>query len=155
MVVGDFPMSVRELFSSLTGRGTRATDFIVYELRLPRAVTGLLVGAAFGISGAIFQAMMRNPLASPDIIGITSGASASAVSAILMLGAQRVRRVGVRLRRRAGHRLAIYLLAWRDGVAGYRLVLVGIGIAAMLRRGDRLPDDPGAASGTPRSRCAG
>ncbi len=132
MVVGDYPMSVRDLFYSLTGRGTRATDFIVYELRLPRVMTGLLVGLCFGISGAIFQAMIKNPLASPDIIGITSGASASAVLAILILGlsgfaVSAFSFVGALLTA-----FAIYLLAWRNGIAGYRLVLVGIGIAAML-----------------------
>ena len=57
------------------GRGTRASDFIVYDLRLPRVLVGLLVGLAFGISGAVFQALLKNPLASPDVIGITAGAS--------------------------------------------------------------------------------
>ena len=132
MVVGDFPISVKQVWLSLTGRGTRATDFIVHELRLPRAVTALAVGACFGLSGAIFQSMMRNPLASPDIIGITSGASAAAVIAILVLhlsgyAISAFAFVGALLTA-----LAIYLLAWKNGVAGYRLVLVGIGIAAML-----------------------
>lgn len=132
MTVGDFPISVSDVWLSLTGRGTRATDFIVYELRLPRIVIGMAVGVCFGLSGSIFQTMMRNPLASPDIIGITSGASAAAVIAILML---HLGGVWVSLFAFGGAlltALAIYLLAWRQGVAGYRLVLVGIGIGAML-----------------------
>ena len=132
MIVGDFPITLRELFWSLTGRGTRATDFIVHELRLPRVATGMLVGICFGLAGSIFQSMLRNPLASPDIIGITSGASAAAVVALLML---EMTGFAVSLFAFAGALVtatAIYLLAWRQGIAGYRLVLVGIGVAAIL-----------------------
>lgn len=132
MTVGDFPISVQQVWMSLTGRGTRATDFIVHELRLPRAVTALAVGACFGLSGAIFQSMMRNPLASPDIIGITSGASAAAVIAILMLHLSGYAVSAFAFVGALATALAIYVLAWKNGVAGYRLVLVGIGIAAML-----------------------
>ncbi|BAK37986.1 iron-siderophore ABC transporter permease protein [Microlunatus phosphovorus NM-1] len=132
MIVGDFPITIKQVWLSLTGRGTRATDFIVYELRLPRAVTGLAVGVCFGLSGAIFQSMMRNPLASPDIIGITSGASAAAVIAILMLHLNGFVVSAFAFVGALVTALLIYLLAWKQGVAGYRLVLVGIGIAAML-----------------------
>jgi iron complex transport system permease protein len=132
LVVGDFPLTVKQVVYSLTGRGSRASDFIVYELRLPRAVTGMAVGACFGLSGAIFQSMMRNPLASPDIIGITYGASASGVIAILILGLGGFAVSAFAFVGALATALLIYLLAWRQGVAGYRLILVGIGIAAML-----------------------
>ena len=132
MVVGDYPISPQQLFASLTGRGTRATDFIVYDLRLPRVVTGMAIGLCFGMSGAIFQSMIRNPLASPDIIGITSGASASAVVAILVFGLGGFAVSGISFVGAVITAALIYGLAWRKGLAGYRLVLVGIGIAAML-----------------------
>ena len=132
MITGDFPITIKQVWLSLTGRGTRATDFIVYELRLPRAVTALAVGVCFGLSGAIFQSMMRNPLASPDIIGITSGASAAAVVAILMLHLNGFVVSAFAFVGALVTALLIYLLAWKQGIAGYRLVLVGIGIAAML-----------------------
>jgi iron complex transport system permease protein len=132
LVLGDFPLTLGQLVDSLTGRGTRASDFIVYELRLPRAVSALAVGACFGLSGAIFQSMMRNPLASPDIIGITSGAGASAVVAILLLGLSGFAVSAISFVGALATALLIYLLAWRQGVAGYRLILVGIGIAAMM-----------------------
>ncbi|HEU5484475.1 MAG TPA: iron chelate uptake ABC transporter family permease subunit [Microlunatus sp.] len=132
MTVGDFPISIKQVWLSLTGRGTRATDFIVHELRLPRAVIALAVGVCFGLSGAIFQSMMRNPLASPDIIGITSGASAAAVIAILMLHLGGFVVSAFAFCGALLTALLIYLLAWKQGVAGYRLVLVGIGIGAML-----------------------
>ncbi len=132
LAIGDFPLSIGDVLNSLTGRGTRASDFIIYELRLPRVLTGLLVGFSFGISGAIFQSMIRNPLASPDIIGITSGASATAVVAILIFGLSGLVVSAFSFSGAIITALLIYGLAWRKGIAGYRLVLVGIGIAAVL-----------------------
>jgi iron complex transport system permease protein len=132
LVVGDFPLTLGDVVRSLTGRGTRGSDFIIYELRLPRVVTGLLVGFSFGVSGAVFQAMIRNPLASPDIIGITSGASASAVAALLIFGLTGLSVSAFAFGGALVTAALIYLLAWRNGIAGYRLVLVGIGIAAVL-----------------------
>ncbi|MCP2333911.1 FecCD family ABC transporter permease [Actinoalloteichus caeruleus] len=130
--LGEFPIPLRDVAASLVGLADPATEFVVRDLRLPRALVGILVGAAFGLSGALFQSMVRNPLASPDIIGITSGASAAAVFGIVVLG---LGGVAVSVSALAGAMLtalAIYLLAWRRGVSGYRLVLVGIGAAAIL-----------------------
>jgi iron complex transport system permease protein len=132
MIVGDFPITVHELWLTLTGRGTGATNFIVYDLRLPRVATGMLVGLCFGISGAIFQAMIRNPLATPDIIGISSGASAAAVFAILTLGLSGYAVSGFAFAGALIVAIAIYLLAYRGGMSGYRFVLIGIGTAAVM-----------------------
>ena len=132
LVVGDFPLSVGDVVASLTGRGSRASDFIVYDLRLPRVLSGLLVGFALGMAGAVFQTMLRNPLASPDIIGITAGASAAAVTALLLFGLSGVAVAASAFGGALLTALAIYLLAWRHGVAGTRLVLVGIGVGAVL-----------------------
>ena len=93
--------------------------------------------------------MVRNPLASPDIIGISAGASASAVIAILVLGLGGFAVSAFAFGGALLTALAIYLLAWRQGVSGYRLVLVGIGIGAMMYARDRLPDDPGEHLGRP------
>ncbi|HSL57982.1 MAG TPA: iron chelate uptake ABC transporter family permease subunit, partial [Acidimicrobiales bacterium] len=121
-----------DVVPALVGLGTDDAEFIVGTLRLPRALAAVLVGAAFGVSGAIFQALARNPLASPDIIGITAGASTAAVALIVLASAPAV---VVSLGSFAGAlatATAIYLLAWRQGVSAYRLVLVGIGLGAML-----------------------
>ncbi len=133
---GDFPISVDEVLGVLLGGGAASQQFIVLELRLPRTLTGILVGAALGRSGAITQAIARNPLASPDILGVTAGASTAAVVVIVIGGSYGT--VGAAL---AGVALPIaalvgglvsaalvYALAWRRGIEGYRLVLVGIGI---------------------------
>jgi iron complex transport system permease protein len=130
--LGSFPVPLGDVVTTLFGQGAPEHEFIVTELRLPRAVTAVLVGASFGISGAIFQTMVRNPLASPDIIGITSGASAAAVVAIVATNAGATAISGSALAGGVLTAVAIYALAWRKGVSGYRLVLVGIGIAAML-----------------------
>lgn len=130
--VGDFPIPLAEVVPAIFGFGSPDAHFIVQTLRLPRALTGLLVGGAFGLSGAIFQSLARNPLASPDIIGITAGAATAAVFIIVVLGGGGLM---VSMGSFGGALLtatAIYFLAYRRGITAYRLVLVGIGVAAVL-----------------------
>lgn len=116
----------------LAGERVQGADFTVGQLRLPRAVLAVATGMCFGLGGAAFQTMLRNPLASPDIIGITSGASAAAVFAIVILSlsgpAVSLLAVGAGL----AVALLVYGLSAKHGVAGARLILVGIGISAML-----------------------
>ncbi|WP_353961384.1 FecCD family ABC transporter permease [Antrihabitans cavernicola] len=135
---GDLPLSITDVTDILFGGGTRAQRFIVLDLRLPRAATGLAVGAALGIAGALSQSILRNPLASPDLLGITSGAGVAAV-ALIVAGTGSATglfaTIGLPMAALGGAVLtavAIYLLAWRNGVDGYRLVLIGIGVNAML-----------------------
>jgi len=136
--IGDFPIGVPEVLRILAGGGEEADRFIVLGLRLPRSLTAVLVGIAFGLSGAITQSIARNPLASPDMLGITAGASVGAV-ALLVLGGGALggvlSLVGLPLAALLGGvvtAVVIYALAWREGVTGFRLVLVGIAAAAML-----------------------
>lgn len=143
--LGDYPLPAHTVLDVLTGGGTRGQRFVVLELRLPRALTGALVGAALAVSGAITQALARNPLASPDVLGVTSGAGAGAVAVIVLAGSYGVvggaaGAVGIPLAALAGGLLAglaVHLLSWRGGTAGggldgYRMVLVGIGVATVL-----------------------
>jgi iron complex transport system permease protein len=132
LAVGDFPIPIGDVLASLVGQGSTDGDFIIRRLRLPRGLTAILVGAAFGLSGAIFQRIARNPLASPDIIGINAGAAASAVFVIVVWKGTSLQVTFGALAGSTLTALAIYLLAYRRGVTGYRLVLVGIGITAML-----------------------
>ncbi|CAN5598024.1 iron chelate uptake ABC transporter family permease subunit [soil metagenome] len=131
--VGDFSIPIREVVETLLGGGSGGSTFIVRELRLPRAAMAVTVGAAFGVAGAIFQRVADNPLASPDVIGIDSGAAVVAVAMIVWWnGTASQISIGALLGSFATA-FAIYVLAWKSGVSGYRLVLVGIAIAAMLR----------------------
>ncbi|MFF0163367.1 FecCD family ABC transporter permease [Streptomyces sp. NPDC005263] len=129
---GDFPIPPADVLRSLVGDGNAGQEFIINELRLPRVLVGLLVGASLGLGGALFQAISRNPLGSPDVLGLGQGAAAGALIVIvLMHGSAAQVTVGALLGGLVTG-LAIYLLAWKRGVHGYRLVLVGIGVAAML-----------------------
>ena len=132
--VGDFPIPIREVIVTLLGGGSEDSRFVVGELRLPRALVGALVGAAFGLSGAILQILARNPLASPDIIGVTHGASFAAVAVIVLGGSGDllggVASIGVPIAALLGGlaaALLVYVLSYRRGLVGYRLVLIGIG----------------------------
>ncbi|BCJ55462.1 ABC transporter permease [Actinoplanes sp. NBRC 14428] len=116
----------------LGGGGRRADRFILLDLRLPRVTLALLAGAAFAMSGAVFQSLSRNPLGSPDIIGFTTGAASGAVFAILVLGAGPGGAAAGAIAGGLVTALIVYGLAALGGGAIRRLVLVGIGISAML-----------------------
>lgn len=132
MSVGDFPVPIVDVIPAIFGHGNPDSDFIIRQLRLPRALTAVFVGGAFGLSGAVFQSLARNPLASPDIIGITAGASAAAVFVIVVLhGTGFMVSMGALVGALAAA-AAIYLLAYKRGMSPYRLVLVGIGVGSVL-----------------------
>lgn len=125
------PLTVLEL---LWRGGDERLLFIVEQLRLPRLLLAALVGAALAVSGLILQSIIRNPLASPDLLGITSGASAAAVLYLsffsLLLGPQFLPLAAMLGAGLAA--LAIYLLAWKQGTSPLRLVLIGVGVSALL-----------------------
>ncbi|GHH40309.1 FecCD family ABC transporter permease [Streptomyces candidus] len=137
---GDFPISVPEVVDVLFGGGDSASRMVVLEFRMPRSVVGALVGAALGLAGAIVQGISRNPLASPDILGITAGAGTGAV-AVIVLGGEYgsvsgpLAEIGVPAASVLGGLLAavlVYALAVRRGLSGYRVLLVGVGVQAVL-----------------------
>ncbi|GAA3145776.1 iron complex transport system permease protein [Kribbella aluminosa] len=127
---GDYTLSIAEVLRTLSGQGTLITYDVVVNNRLPRVLTGIGVGAAFAMSGAIFQRLARNPLVSPDLIGINAGAALAAVLIITVIGSG-----WIPLGALAGSLLSavsVYLLAYRNGVSGNRLVLVGVGVTAIV-----------------------
>ncbi|QLD12930.1 FecCD family ABC transporter permease [Microbacterium oleivorans] len=132
LMVGQTFYSPAEVWGVITGQTVPGASFTVGELRLPRATVALLTGLCFGMGGAVFQTMLRNPLASPDIIGINAGASAAAVVGIVFLS---LSETGVSLLATVAAlvtALTIYLLAYKDGGAGARFILIGIGVAAIF-----------------------
>jgi len=129
-MLGDFIITLPDFFRILTGAEIPGATYILMESKLPRAVLGILVGSAFGVSGAIFQTTLRNPLASPDIIGVSIGASAAAVFAIISLG---LTGVAVSFAAVIGAILVAVLVRLQVGSSsGTRLVLVGVGLSAAL-----------------------
>jgi len=114
------------------GEQVPGASFTVGRLRLPRAVLAVVAGLSFGLAGVTFQTMLRNPLAIPDVIGISTGASAAAAVAIVVFGLGGTAVSGFAIVAGLAVALVIYLLAYKDGGAGTRFILIGIGMAAML-----------------------
>ncbi|MGY4906848.1 FecCD family ABC transporter permease [Streptomyces sp. 900116325] len=129
---GDYAMTPGEVVSTLFGHGTFQQEFIVTDLRLPRVLVGLLVGAALGVGGAVFQTISRNPLGSPDVLGFGQGATVGALTVIVLFEGGAAAVAGGAVVGGLVTGIVVYLLAWKRGMHGYRLVLVGIGSAAML-----------------------
>ncbi|WP_328468461.1 iron chelate uptake ABC transporter family permease subunit [Actinoplanes sp. NBC_00393] len=133
MMVGSFRLTAIEVIASVLHlRDDPSVDFVVRGLRLPTAISALTVGLALGASGTIFQQLLRNPLASPDFVGITAGASLAAVFGIVLLQAGGLVVSGLALGGALLAALLMYVLAWRDGVSGYRFILIGIGVAVFF-----------------------
>ncbi|MGW4651531.1 FecCD family ABC transporter permease [Kitasatospora sp. NPDC004289] len=137
IAVGDFPIALPRVVATLLGGGERVDEFVVMDLRLPRAAAGLVVGAALGLAGAITQSVARNPLASPDVLGVTGGAGAVAVFLVTVSGGASTAVLGsvglsaAALAGGLGTGLLVYLLAWRRGIDGFRLVLIGVSVSAV------------------------
>jgi iron complex transport system permease protein len=131
VTVGDYPMPLADVVATLAGDGTPITYDIVVRHRLPRALVAVGVGAALGLSGTVFQRLARNPLVSPDVIGINAGASAGAV-VMIVVGAGAAAVVGGALTGAAVAAALVHAVAHRGGFSGYRLVLAGIGVSAFM-----------------------
>jgi iron complex transport system permease protein len=129
---GDYPLPLDEVVRTLFGRGKPAAEFVVESLRLPRLLTGIGVGIALGAAGAVFQSLTRNPLGSPDMIGFTQGSAAGGIVVILLLNGTAAQTSFGALAGGLITAVLLYGLAWREGISGYRLVLVGVGITAIL-----------------------
>jgi iron complex transport system permease protein len=147
ILLGSYTVTVPDFFKILAahltgGEKIPGASFIVMENKLPRAVIGTMIGLAFGLSGGLFQTMLRNPLASPDVIGISYGASAAAVTAIVVFGASGAVVSWAALSGAMAVAALIYAISrggsLRSGggrhgnAAGSRLILAGVGIAAAL-----------------------
>jgi iron complex transport system permease protein len=133
LVHGQTTYSPWQVLQVLAGRDVPGASFTVGRLRLPRAVLAVVAGLSFGLAGVTFQTVLRNPLASPDVIGITSGAGAAAVFAIVVLGWSGTRVSATAVVAALGVAVLMHLLALRGGVSGTRLILIGIGVAAIGR----------------------
>ncbi|CNK87189.1 iron-enterobactin transporter permease [Yersinia aldovae] len=132
LMIGTLTLSPQQVLAALFGQVNGAANIIVNQWRLPRAVIALLFGAALGVSGAIFQSLVRNPLGSPDIIGFNTGAYTGALVAIILFNGSYFEIASSALGGGLLAAIAVYLLAYRQGIQGFRLIIVGIAIGAML-----------------------
>ena len=129
---GAVTLETSQVFAALMGDAPRSMTMVVTEWRLPRVLMALLIGAALGVSGAIFQSLMRNPLGSPDVMGFNTGAWSGVLVAMVLFGQDLT---AIALSAMVGGivtSLLVWLLAWRNGIDTFRLIIIGIGVRAML-----------------------
>ncbi|AZH84485.1 iron-enterobactin ABC transporter permease [Plantibacter sp. PA-3-X8] len=132
LALGDYPLTTDEVIGVLTGRVDGLARTVVLDWRLPRVLAAIGFGAALGVSGAIFQTLTRNPLASPDIIGLANGSFTGMLVALLLLGGSWPALMAGSLLGGLAAAVAIFILALRQGLSGFRFIVVGIGVSAML-----------------------
>lgn len=125
-----YPLSV--VVRVIAGEEIQGATFAVGTLRIPRVLTGALAGFAFGVAGYTFQTMLRNQLASPDVIGVSTGASVAAVFCILVLRLSGAAVSAAAVIAGVAIAALIYALSRGSSFAGGRLILIGIGVGAML-----------------------
>lgn len=129
---GQFVVSPVEVIEVLLGQRSGAARLVVLEWRLPRVLLALLIGAALGLSGAIFQSLTRNPLGSPDVIGFNTGAYAGVLVSMVLVGRGYYENAAGALVGGLATAAVVYLLAYRGGMQGFRLIIVGIAISAVI-----------------------
>jgi iron-siderophore transport system permease protein len=132
LCTGDFRVSVPDVARALVGAADPAVRMVVVGWRLPRVLLALLLGAALGTSGAIFQSLTRNPLGSPDIVGFNTGAYTGALLVVTLAGGEHYLVSAGALAGGLVAAAVVYLLAVRRGVQGFRLIIVGIAVSAVL-----------------------
>lgn len=134
LVLGAYGAGPGDVIQALLsgGAGPEGVGFIVFDLRLPRALVALLAGSGLGMAGALLQGVTRNPLAAPSILGLSQGAAAAAVAGLVFAPGLSTGAVSaLAFAGSAVASLLLYLFAWRDGLAPARLILVGVGLAAI------------------------
>ncbi|MDT0468560.1 FecCD family ABC transporter permease [Streptomyces gibsoniae] len=131
LCVGESFVPPAQVVRVLLGRPS-PDQLVVGTLRLPRLVVGLLCGAAFGMAGALIQTVARNPLASPDVIGVTQGAGAATVAAISFNLVDYAQLPYASVAGGLAAALLVYVFAWRRGLHASRFVLVGIAVSVAL-----------------------
>ena len=132
LTLGDFPLDIAQVIAAFGDTSNSLARTVVVDWRLPRAGAAMVFGAALAIAGAIFQTLMRNPLASPDVLGLANGSFSGMLIALLMFDGSWPLLMAGSLVGGVGAAVLIYLLALRGGLQGFRFIVVGIGISAML-----------------------
>lgn len=131
MTIGEKNYSPLQVINTLTGHSSEGA-YLINKLRLPRSLAAVFSGIAFGVAGNVFQTLLRNPLASPDIIGVSSGSTAAAVYCILFLNMNRSLVSVVAVIAGVLTSVLIYKIAYIHSFSANRLILVGIGTQALF-----------------------
>ncbi len=135
LLKGSVNISYTEIWQILIENGTSAKDQIILNIRLPRTLVAAFVGMNLSLSGAILQAVMKNPLADPHIIGISSGAGLAGVIIMILYPAMEYLITPVAFLGAMGAAICIYILAWKGGIRPVRIILAGVAVSAFLGSG--------------------
>lgn len=130
--VGSLKLPLSEIISTLWNHPEGVNYQILFNIRLPRILLGAMVGGCFAVAGAILQGVMRNPLASPGIIGVSAGGGLAGIIVMLVLPQFGALLVPAAFCGSLATALLVYLLAWKRGVSPVRLILAGVAVSAML-----------------------
>ena len=132
---GSVEISVAEIFSAISGNNLSTHEQILNNIRLPRTIVAALVGINLSLSGAILQAVMKNPLADPHIIGISSGAGLAGIAMMLLAPEMTWAITPVSFFGAMSAAMLIYILAWKNGIRPIRIILAGVAVSAFLGAG--------------------
>lgn len=132
LMVGSISIPVSEVWNSLIHEMDTMERQIIWDIRLPRVLTGLLVGACLALSGALLQGVMKNPLADPGIIGVSAGAGLFAVITMVIFPQYIGLLPAAAFFGALFATIIIYFIAWQGGVAPVRMVLAGVAINSLL-----------------------
>lgn len=132
---GSSIISIKEITDILLNPGNDPRSQIIWNIRMPRTIVGALVGINLSLSGAILQAIMRNPLADPHIIGISSGAGLAGVVIMILFPAMEYLITPVAFIGAMLAAVCIYILAWKNGIKPVRIILAGVAVSAFLGAG--------------------
>ena len=135
IVKGSVDIPVGEVLTLLTGTESSPQGQIIYNIRLPRTLVAVLVGVNLALAGAILQAVMKNPLADPHIIGISAGAGLLGILVMLALPAYAYLVTPAAFVGAMGAAMLIYVLAWKNGIRPIRIILAGVAVSAFLSAG--------------------
>lgn len=129
---GSVPVPLLSVWQVLTAGGTAQYETIIMNLRLPRVLIGMLVGACLAASGALLQGVMKNPLADPGIIGVTAGGGIAAITGMLLFPEWSYLLPMISFAGALITSLAVYLLSWDNGTSPFKIVLAGVAVNALL-----------------------
>ncbi|MBQ7703993.1 MAG: iron ABC transporter permease [Selenomonadaceae bacterium] len=135
VIKGSVEISLAEIFSALFGNASGTNAQILNNIRLPRTIVAALVGINLSLSGAILQAVMKNPLADPHIIGISSGAGLAGIAVMLLLPEKNWAITPFAFLGAMSAAILIYILAWKNGIRPIRIILAGVAVSAFLSAG--------------------
>ena len=135
LTLGSVDISFSTIVHTLLGNVQTTDEMVIWNIRFPRNIVGALVGANLAVSGAILQAVMKNPLADPGIVGVSSGAGLAGVIMLIFMPEAAILLTPVAFVGAMLSAAAVYALAWKNGIRPTRIILAGVAVSAFLGSG--------------------